>query len=145
MGLLGKAVAGGLGGYMMTGDWGGAAAGAAMGLGYRQMAAYGNKMTGKYGASSMRKGLGLMGRGVKKLEGAAWSGFEKYGGSAAGNALGHTALFANSARGGLASARSAIGQGSVKVNKFGGHALAAAGVGSAAMLGSSVLQSNRGY
>lgn len=144
-GRTGKsAIAGGvIGGMAGGGDWkniaGGAAGGAAMGM-------FGaNRLSGLNIAGGLRKGIQYGRKATIGAERAAWSGFDKFGGNALGNAMGRTALAANSARSGMGTARSFIGNNAARVNKYGGQAAVAAGIGSAALLGSSLINSNRGY
>ena len=136
---LGRATLGGAAGYAMTGDWGGAAAGAAMGgAGYGMLRNFGE---GFNSAGMLRKGLGAGIRGGGFLQRQAPKLLSN---SAFGNkAVMMGASGISAARRGFGTASSFIGRNATNVNKFGGHALAMAGVGSAALIGSSVLGSNR--
>ena len=124
------AAAGGVVGGMNS-DWGwqGMAGGAAAGAAFGAFGA--PKVGGINYAGGMRRGLQAARRGTVGLE-------------RAGRSI-PLAIGANRARGALGTARTAIGQNAVSVNKYGGRAAAALGVGSAALMGSSLVNSNRGY
>jgi len=131
-GALGGAIGAGIG-YANTGDLGGIAGGAAAGA-----------VMGTVGlpyAKSLLSNKNVTGMGAAALERIG------YGGMAAASTIGNRRLFraATKAKFGISNAASALGSNSTVVNKYGGQALSALGMGSAAMIGSSVISSNRGY
>jgi len=141
-GALGRAGKGaGIGaaaGYMNEGDVTGTLSGAAFGaaagvVGGGAMAHYGGP------ARIARRGMGAIGRRAKgrqaalgglgvmtKNQGRAYEGLGKM-------------------RGYMGTGASFIGQNRVNVNKWGGRAIGALGIGSAAHIGSSMIGSNNGY
>jgi hypothetical protein len=143
MSFLGRAIAGGLAGGIMTGSLGGAAGGAAMGgLGWGTL----NKFGGGLGAAGyMRKGLNMGVRGMKSARNWAIGGALRNAGGRAGVAFGFGADAAQLGMRGLGTASSFIGRNALRTNRVAGYAAGALGVGSAAYIGSSVLSSNRGY
>ena len=132
-GAIGGIAGGGDVGNMIGGAVGGAIGG---GAGMFRGANY---------AGMLRKGTQLGRRATVGLERGAWAGFNKFGGTMGGNALGNISLGANRARSVLGTARTAIGNKATMVNEWGGKAAVAAGIGSGALIGSSIINSNRGY
>ena len=140
--LKGAAVGGVVGGLSSDGSMKGILGGAGAGM---IAGGFGNKIAGANYAGFARKGVQMARRGTVGLERAGWRGFDKWGGSMAGNAMGRTALAANSARGSLGTARSYLGTNAAQINKYGGRTMAYAGMVSAGLIGSSVINSNYGY
>ena len=158
MGLLGKAgktgigaaagrtgigaIAGGISGGMsdngsiLGGAIGGAAVGAALTRG--NIARLGNLST-----RGMQAGLGYGAKGAGALRGAMPKLLSNRGyGNAA---VGYGMAGLGAAGRGMNRAAGYIKRNSISANKYGGATLAGLGMGSAAMIGSSVLSSNRGY
>lgn len=136
MGWIGRAVAGGIAGGViggMNGGWAGAGVGAAAGVG---IGSFGGAVTkrlagGRTITGGMTSALGMAGdlglRGTSRM--------------------GNRSIF-NAAMGmdrGLTRAASFLGTNQVAVNKWGGRALMGAGIASSAYIGSSIVNSNRGY
>lgn len=134
--FAGRAAMGGIAGGITTGSWGGVAGGAAAaGAGWGAMTKYAPRLAGRGANIASRAMYGLgnkLGRGAfdMTVKGAAkgWGREGAYG-------LGR----------GLMSAGNRLGQAGTMTNKWGGRALAGMGVASGAMIGSSILSSNRGY
>ena len=149
MGMLRKAglgaAAGGIMGGMsdngsaLGGAIGGAAAGLAMTKG--NMSRLGG--LGGGASSIAQKGLGYGATGAGMLRG----GLPKLlSNSGYGNAaVGFGMAGAGAASRGMSRAASYIGNKSININRYGARALAGLGAGSAAMIGSSIMSSNRGY
>lgn len=128
-----SAIAGGGIGYMSDGDLGGIAGGAAAGAAAGSFGlGYARKLAANRSVSSMaRSGLGKAGKGATSAA-ARWDNRT-------------ISKAANVARSDMNTASEFIGKNSTWVNKYGGKALGAAGIGSSALIGSSLISSNRGY
>lgn len=134
------AAAGGILGGASSGSWSGAfggalAGGAAAGTGWGAMS--------KYGPRALGRGARMAGRGLERLGGRLSSG--AFDMSVLGAAKGWGQMGLNRAASGMRNAASLLGNSKTMTNKWGGRVMAGIGVGSAAMLGSSVISSNRGY
>jgi hypothetical protein len=139
------AIAGGGLGYLNTGDIGGVIGGAAAGAGMGAGLPWMRGQAGRLGTISGRigQGLGGMNRGARAMSNYG-AGLAR--GTGITSNLGFGMLRGGiTAQRGLSAASGFIGNNAVAVNKWGGRGLAAAGFGSAAYMGSSMIGSNRGY
>lgn len=138
--IFGRMAGGAAGGYALTGDWGGAAGGAGAALGFGSM----SRFAGGLGpAGYIKRGLDRASRGLGFA--SNWAGKKVSLSSAGGiaSAYGRDAFSAMSS--GFSRAGGFMGRKALTTNTYAGHAFAAMGVGTGAMIGSSILNSNRGY
>lgn len=140
------AAVGGVAGLMGSNDaggfFGGAIAGAAAGM---AMPMASRALSNRFGSIS-----GLARRGSATLGGLSTrmmnKGYGMMGGGAVASNMGAGMAYAGGlGQRGMAGLGRTIGANSVSINKWGGRALAGMGVGSAGMIGGSVIGSNRGY
>jgi len=126
-GLKGGLMGGAMGAYASDGDMYGIAGGAAGGAAF-----------GMFGMGMTR---GLTGRMTGAMGMAGDAGLR------AASTIGNRGLFnaAMKADRGLTRGAAFLGANQANINKYGGSALAALGIGSSAYIGSSLIQSNRGY
>lgn len=136
--MIGAGVGAGLG-FANTGDLGGVMGGA---IGGAAAGGFG----GGYMSSLAKRGTfsNLAGRGMQGISGLATKArpFVRSNGNIFGSA-GVRAVAGINRLG--TSGAGFIGNNAVAVNKWGGRAASAAGIGAAAYIGSSVIGSNRGY
>jgi hypothetical protein len=137
--MFGRAAVGAMAGYGLTGDWGGAAAGAGMaGVGWGMMSKFGNGL----GASKYaQRGVGLLGRGASLMQKGGMQMF----GTRLGRMGMPTISAGMAAERGLGKLGGFLGKHALATNRYAGYAMAGMGVGASAYIGSSIINSNRGY
>jgi hypothetical protein len=145
---IGMLAGGAIGGAGNNWRWEGMAGGAALGGVGLAVGGWGlNRMGGvsRLASRGMEYARGGVAYAQSGLAGIAQRQLNSNGLNIWGQAAGYGALGMRGAGMGLASVHSFIGNNSTAINKYGGYALGAMGVASAANIGSSILSSNRGY